>query len=259
MFPDGGVWRRADSAAVKVLVVDDSHEQRALFAALMRSAGHETVEVGSGEAALMIATDNPDGFGLVLMDAHMPGGIDGAETTRRLRAMGGAWADLPIIAMSATAIANWHEAGATTFFDKALGSAALLRLLNAPPVSAAAEDEKTGWLVPRSLMWTAAMAVPALVAGGSWYMATQGSKSDELGKAMMQARGELNAQQIRQNDAIHNNEMAIEKLRAERNEIINAMDQRMTRVEAQIADDRDRRQKIESQLQFLADSLRARK
>ncbi|MGW6330982.1 response regulator [Nocardia rhamnosiphila] len=69
---------------VRVLIADDHPVVRAGMAAVLGTgAGIEVVgEAGSGEEALVrTATLRPD---LVLLDLRM-GGIDGAETTRRIR------------------------------------------------------------------------------------------------------------------------------------------------------------------------------
>lgn len=71
---------------VRILVCDDHAVVRAGLLALLHSApGIEVVgEAGSGEEALALARKTaPD---VVLMDLQLGAGIDGVETTRRLRA-----------------------------------------------------------------------------------------------------------------------------------------------------------------------------
>jgi DNA-binding NarL/FixJ family response regulator len=70
---------------VRVLVVDDQEPFRMAAAAVVAATdGFELVgSVASGEASLAaVAELHPD---LVLMDIHLPG-IDGLESTRRIRA-----------------------------------------------------------------------------------------------------------------------------------------------------------------------------
>jgi CheY-like chemotaxis protein len=68
---------------LRLLLVDDAPEMRALLRALFADRGDIMVfEAGSGEEALEVAaTERPD---LVVMDHHMPG-MDGVTATRRLK------------------------------------------------------------------------------------------------------------------------------------------------------------------------------
>ena len=71
--------------SVRVLVVDDQEPFRRAAAAVVAAAeGFQLVgSAESGEASLLAVEDlHPD---LVLMDLHLPG-IDGTESTRRIRA-----------------------------------------------------------------------------------------------------------------------------------------------------------------------------
>ncbi|MCE8020005.1 response regulator [Halomonas sp. MCCC 1A11036] len=84
----------------RVLIVDDNTINRRLLRELLQRPGLELVEAGSGEEALALA-EGP-AFHLVLMDIRMPG-MDGIETTRALRRLGGHWTHCPIIAVTAHA------------------------------------------------------------------------------------------------------------------------------------------------------------
>ena len=82
MIGSGGVL---DVAVVRVLVVDDQAPfLRAMTAVVEETHGFEVVgQASSGEESLVVAAQLlPD---LVLMDVNLPG-IDGLESTRRLRA-----------------------------------------------------------------------------------------------------------------------------------------------------------------------------
>jgi PAS domain S-box-containing protein len=84
----------------RVLVVDDNAANRGVLVAMLAPLGFEVTEVASGEAA--VASGERERFDLVLMDLRLPGGIDGLETTRRLRALG-ATTPTKVVAVSASA------------------------------------------------------------------------------------------------------------------------------------------------------------
>ncbi len=83
----------------KILVVDDKEDSRVLVGKILRIRGYEVIGAGTGEDAVNMArTELPD---LILMDIRLPGGIDGLEATRRIKAMR-QLAHIPILAMSAS-------------------------------------------------------------------------------------------------------------------------------------------------------------
>lgn len=86
------------SSSKKILVVDDDHTNRLVVRVLMERRGYCIVEASSGEHALELI--KVDDFDLILMDLSMPG-MDGFETTRRLRADSTIELDLPIFALTA--------------------------------------------------------------------------------------------------------------------------------------------------------------
>jgi signal transduction histidine kinase len=72
------------TALGRILVVDDQPEIRTLARTILGRAGYEVQVAASGEAALaMLAADA--GYGLVLSDVVMPGGLDGVGLVRRMR------------------------------------------------------------------------------------------------------------------------------------------------------------------------------
>jgi predicted ATPase/signal transduction histidine kinase/DNA-binding NarL/FixJ family response regulator/tRNA A-37 threonylcarbamoyl transferase component Bud32 len=66
----------------KILIVDDSRENRGVLHNLLTPCGFEVIEAESGEQALKLAVEQMPA--LIVMDLAMPG-MDGYETTRRLR------------------------------------------------------------------------------------------------------------------------------------------------------------------------------
>ena len=96
--PEAAV-RSADS--LHILVVDDIAANRMVAEALLTQAGHRVQSVADGASALAaIATGPlPD---VVLMDIFMPG-MDGFETTARIRALPGLAGRVPVLALTAEA------------------------------------------------------------------------------------------------------------------------------------------------------------
>ena len=91
-------------AGRRVLVVEDTPAVQQLVTEQLRRLGAEPLVVGSGEAALAelrLAIEHDRVPDCVLVDWQLPG-IDGAETTRRIRAQA-ALSALPIVGVSAGA------------------------------------------------------------------------------------------------------------------------------------------------------------
>lgn len=68
---------------MRVLVVDDQDDVRALLRVTLESAGYEVDQAPSGEAALLALTERPMP-GLVVLDLQMPD-IDGWDVLRQIR------------------------------------------------------------------------------------------------------------------------------------------------------------------------------
>jgi two-component system sensor histidine kinase/response regulator len=100
------------SGAGRILVIDDTLQNRLLAEAQLESAGYEVTLAEDGHQGLAIF--ERDSSDLVLLDVMMPG-IDGFETCRRLRALP-AGPDVPILFMTAS-----HE---TAMYDQAIESGA---------------------------------------------------------------------------------------------------------------------------------------
>ncbi|MDB4969035.1 MAG: hypothetical protein JWN44_4724 [Myxococcales bacterium] len=83
----------------RILVVDDQALNRELIRAFLDGSDHELVDAGSGEEALAAAERQPPD--LVLLDVMMPG-IDGYETTQRLKEQAGD-KFLPVILLTSLA------------------------------------------------------------------------------------------------------------------------------------------------------------
>jgi signal transduction histidine kinase/CheY-like chemotaxis protein/HPt (histidine-containing phosphotransfer) domain-containing protein len=94
------------STGKRVLVVDDNAINRSLVAAQLEALGYDADLVESGVAALERMSQVR--YDLVLMDCQLPG-LDGYETTRRIRAGESAETRAVIIAMTAHAMAGERE------------------------------------------------------------------------------------------------------------------------------------------------------
>jgi signal transduction histidine kinase/DNA-binding response OmpR family regulator len=108
--PDAGPAR---GRRLAILVAEDNEINALLAQALLARLGHAPTMVADGHSAVTaVATAHAMGapYDLVLMDLHLPG-TDGLEATRKIRALGeeegGA---VPIVALTANASADDHEA-----------------------------------------------------------------------------------------------------------------------------------------------------
>jgi two-component system, sensor histidine kinase len=72
----------------RVLLVDDNHDSREMYRAVLRAHGHEVCEAPDGERALALlqgAMDRP--LDVAFIDIGLPGGMDGYELARRIRTL----------------------------------------------------------------------------------------------------------------------------------------------------------------------------
>jgi CheY-like chemotaxis protein len=67
---------------IRILVVDDFHDNREMYAAYLRFFGFAVVEAVTGTEAIEMALATPPN--LIVMDLSLPG-MDGWEATRRLK------------------------------------------------------------------------------------------------------------------------------------------------------------------------------
>lgn len=102
----------------KILVVEDNTANRYLIQFLLEQEGYKVIEASSGEEGVALALKEK--IDLVLMDIQLPG-IDGLETTRRIR-QSEAGRDVPIIAVTSYAMIGDREkvleAGCTAYLEK---------------------------------------------------------------------------------------------------------------------------------------------
>ena len=86
----------------RVLVVEDTEDNRQILRDLLTNAGYELIEAVDGAAGVaMAASGKPD---LVLMDIQLPV-MDGYEATRRIKA-DPALKSIPVIAVTSYALSG---------------------------------------------------------------------------------------------------------------------------------------------------------
>ncbi len=111
---------------LRILVAEDCPANRVLVAELLTSGGHQVVTAENGLEALRLL--GAERFDMVLMDVEMPG-LDGLETTARIRREAPNGASIPVIALTAHIFTNDREkclaAGMNDFITKPVSAAGL--------------------------------------------------------------------------------------------------------------------------------------
>jgi CheY-like chemotaxis protein len=114
-------------AGLKILLADDNPLNCRLAVLMLEKGGHQIDVVEDGAAA--IEAVKAGDYDLVLMDVQMPG-VDGLEATRRIRRLPIARAGVPVIAITANAMAGDDQrclaAGMNDYITKPIDRARLL-------------------------------------------------------------------------------------------------------------------------------------
>jgi two-component system, sensor histidine kinase len=119
-----------------ILCAEDNPYGRVILNTILTELGHRADFVGSGEEAIDAVAR---GYDVVLMDITLPG-IDGLETTRRIRALAEAAGRTPIIAIT----------GRTEPSDEQAARAAGMDFYLRKPLSPSALSEAIGAVIRRS-------------------------------------------------------------------------------------------------------------
>ncbi|MFH1516268.1 MAG: ATP-binding protein [Pseudomonadota bacterium] len=88
---------------IRALVADDNEVNLRVARAALEPLGVEVMDAASGQQALDILARNE--VDIVLLDSHMPG-MDGPETLKHIRQSGMPWSIVPVIAVTADAMAG---------------------------------------------------------------------------------------------------------------------------------------------------------
>ena len=135
--------RRGGTAVVvsglRVLCVEDNPYGRVVLGTVLRELGHHVSFVGLGEAAVEAVERN--GHDVVLMDVALPGGVDGIEATRRIRALPGPAGRIAIIGVSGRTEAEDEAAARAAGMDSYLRKPASPAELHAALQTAARAGE----------------------------------------------------------------------------------------------------------------------
>jgi signal transduction histidine kinase/DNA-binding response OmpR family regulator len=102
---------------MRVLLVDDLELNLRIGAGLLEQAGHEVMVASSGTEAVALAKSGA--FDLIVLDLHMPD-VDGFETARRIRALPGPAATVPIVALTAAVSDDEHVQARAAGMDATL-------------------------------------------------------------------------------------------------------------------------------------------
>ncbi|MGB3808980.1 MAG: response regulator [Parvibaculum sp.] len=121
------------SVGLNILVAEDNEINALLTRTLLERDGHTVRVASNGQEVLDALDDDGAPTDIVLMDLHMPG-MDGFEATRRIRALADERSSVPVIALTANAMADDRQtcltAGMDDYLSKPVSPDALSRMLS---------------------------------------------------------------------------------------------------------------------------------
>ncbi|MDR0947453.1 MAG: response regulator [Ruminococcus sp.] len=117
---------------LKALITDDIEINVLITHTMLESMGVDADCAYGGEEAVRLAGEKEGGYDIIFMDHMMPE-VDGVEAVKRIRALGGKNAEIPIIALTATvtgdAITFFRQSGFTDLLPKPLELSALNQVM----------------------------------------------------------------------------------------------------------------------------------
>ena len=122
-------------AGSRVLVAEDHRDTREVMAWMLKRRNLSVTTAENGRRALELVVEQK--FDLILMDCQMPE-MDGFEATRAIRALGGDWWTVPIVALTAYGLAGEKQ----RFFDAGFDD-----MLTKPYTVEQIEEVAYRWLV----------------------------------------------------------------------------------------------------------------
>jgi CheY-like chemotaxis protein len=122
--------KKAGRHVPTIVLADDSIFFRVMTRSILEREGYRVLEAGDGRDALeLVRLERPD---MVLMDIGMPS-MDGVTTARRIRAIAGASARVPIVFLTALAASVDRDtalaAGGNDYLVKPVGNRELLTVV----------------------------------------------------------------------------------------------------------------------------------
>ncbi len=119
-----------EDVSLRILAAEDDEINRMVLSGFISPYGHSLTLVGDGAEA--VAAVQREAFDIVLMDVMMPK-LDGVQATRAIRALPPPHCEVPIIALTANALAGHREeylkAGMDDYVSKPISRAALYRAI----------------------------------------------------------------------------------------------------------------------------------
>lgn len=116
----------------KVLLVEDDQFSRFMMREVIDMLGVAVDIAEDGQAGCDTLSANPDDYGLVLMDLHMPG-MSGIDATKYIRSQ---MSDTPVPIIAVTADLDYHDAsvveslGMNGFASKPVSPGHLMKLID---------------------------------------------------------------------------------------------------------------------------------